>query len=263
MQGAREASKRGSPVAGLTPDDLKLLETIGFRAVGRVTGTSVYHARWILPTGVRRASMPLSAADAVNEARALALSRLEDQAARCGGEVVVGVTLRRVWYDWAEDLVEFTVVGTALVGPEGPGNRRPILSLLSASDFYALFRSAYSPAGIASGTGVYYVAASKESKQLVRRPLDGWWNAPVIDLSAASAHAREIALSHVHDMVERLRADGVVGLKLEILPRLFGPETSRSMRGDLQVTVHAAGTAIVRSHAPNQETVYSTLNMEC
>jgi len=76
-------------------------------------GSSIYH------TGIQTRkwgqSLELTKlTEAMYNARELAMTRMEEEAAELGADGVVGVRLTVNYYDWGKDAAEFIAVGTAV-----------------------------------------------------------------------------------------------------------------------------------------------------
>ena len=59
--------------------------------------------------------------EAWNEVRELALGRLAQEAGHVGADAVVGVDLHTGEHDWAENAIEYVVIGTAVRHGTTPG----------------------------------------------------------------------------------------------------------------------------------------------
>jgi uncharacterized protein YbjQ (UPF0145 family) len=145
------------------------LARVGFHPAGLVIGSSVYAAGtpfdWVVATGEIK---PLS--QAMRQARHLAIADLREQARKLGADGVVQVRLDLSHHLWqgGRQVVECTVVGTAVVfdrdhAPEAIkeapplrlSNGSPFDSDLSAADFATLLAAGYRPVTVAMGNCVY------------------------------------------------------------------------------------------------------------
>jgi uncharacterized protein YbjQ (UPF0145 family) len=125
----------------LSVNEFLLVREAGFRPLGLVLGCSIYHLgsqfrRW----GRNRELEQLT--QAMNDARELAMRRMEAEAQELGADGVVGVRLDIEFKDFGSDNAEFIAIGTAirplraghviakprLVLPlsDGLGDRRPV-----------------------------------------------------------------------------------------------------------------------------------------
>ena len=104
--------------AGLFTSDLSINEFLlvrqaGFRPLGLVIGSSIYHIG--LQMANYRQNQELTVlSQAMYEARELAMTRMEEEAEQLGADGVVGVRLDIGRYEWGEHLAEFIAVGTAV-----------------------------------------------------------------------------------------------------------------------------------------------------
>src|SRR6202042_3094143 len=124
----QDASKRlaelrpGQPGAIFTSDlsvnEFLLVRECGFRPLGLVLGSSIYHVglqigRW----GKNQELDVLS--QAMYHARELAMSRMEAEASALGADGIVGVRLDVEMKEFGNDIAEFIAVGTAVKAEEG------------------------------------------------------------------------------------------------------------------------------------------------
>src|SRR6195952_3328758 len=103
----------------LSVNEFLLVKQAGFRPVGLVLGSSVYHVgiqarRW----GKNMELDKLSGA--MYHARELAMTRMEAEADALGADGIVGVRLEIEFKEYGNDLAEFVAVGTAVVAEQPP-----------------------------------------------------------------------------------------------------------------------------------------------
>src|SRR5258706_1119647 len=116
--------RAGAPGSIFTSDlsvnEFLLVREVGFRPVGLVLGTSIYHvglqvARW----GKSQELDVLS--QAMYHARELAMTRMEAEAQALGADGIVGVRLDVEMKEFGADIAEFIAVGTAVLAEPGAG----------------------------------------------------------------------------------------------------------------------------------------------
>src|SRR5438445_10323403 len=140
----------GRPGAIFTSDlsvnEFLLVREAGFRPLGLVLGSSIYHVglqvgRW----GKNQELDVLS--QAMYHARELAMSRMEAEASALGADGIVGVRLEVEMQEFGNDIAEFIAVGTAVkadgadTGVHGSwrnNKNKPSTSDLSGQDFWTL-----------------------------------------------------------------------------------------------------------------------------
>jgi uncharacterized protein YbjQ (UPF0145 family) len=190
--------------------------------------------------------------DALNQARERAVGRLREEAIACGADAVVGVTVRRGERDWAKDMVEYIVTGTAVRAPRYEIQDPPLLCTLSGQDVAKLVAYGHWPVGVAGGATVAYVRTSRaQQKANPTRQQDVFQtrgrqrNRELHDWSVGLGEAYDLAMRRVTRDAQAQRAHGVVGLSIERSQR--EREGSDGVRGyrDLEVTIHTLGTAII------------------
>jgi uncharacterized protein YbjQ (UPF0145 family) len=154
---------------------------------------------------------------ALARGQTLAVERMRDEAARVGGDGVVGVRLEMLEDELdrrpgpAGDVRHFTAVGTAVRrrGRRGRATRRsePFTSHLSGQDMWGLLGAGYQPLGLVFGFSVYHSKAER------RRLGDcGEMSA----LTDAVYTARELAMGRMQAQAAKLQAAGVVGVTIEL-----------------------------------------------
>src|SRR5580700_10593210 len=145
----------------LTVNEFLLVREAGFRPLGLVLGSSIYHVgiqarRWGQNQELDRLS------EAMYHARELAMTRMEAEADALGADGIVGVRLEIEFKEFGNDLAEFTAIGTAVKGEEQGRYRndagKPFTSDLSGQDFWTLIQAGYAPLGMVMGSCVYHVA---------------------------------------------------------------------------------------------------------
>ncbi|WP_217488576.1 YbjQ family protein [Curtobacterium sp. Csp1] len=133
----------------LSVNEFLLVRQAGFRPVGLVLGSSVYHVG--IQTGRWTKNMELDKlSQAMYHARELAMTRMEAEADRLGADGIVGVRLEIEFKEYGNDLAEFIAVGTAVVADAPPptgtwrnAKRLPFTSDLSGQDFWTLIQAGY------------------------------------------------------------------------------------------------------------------------
>ena len=219
----------GQPGALFTSDlsvnEFLLVREAGFRPLGLVLGSSIYHVG--LQIGRWSQNMELDTlSQAMYHARELAMSRMEAEADALGADGIVGVRLEIEFKEFGNDLAEFIAVGTA-VKSDDKGNWRndenkPFTSDLSGQDFWTLIQAGYAPLGMVMGSCVYYIAHQGALKAMgnVGR------NVEIPKFTEALYDARELAMSRMQAEAEQLKAEGIVGVQLLSLAHKWGGHTT-------------------------------------
>ena len=149
--------------SGLSIADFALSRLDAVRPICQVMGSSVYKVGWqSFPWGSSWGGASLTElrpiTDAWNHARALALGRLQQEAAAAGCHAVVDVSFSGKRHDFLSDEIEIVVNGTAVHLPEG--GDEPVLTDLSMPDYTLLRRAGYRPVGVVASTSVFYIVPS-------------------------------------------------------------------------------------------------------
>jgi uncharacterized protein YbjQ (UPF0145 family) len=215
----------------LSVNEFLLVREVGFRPVGLVLGSSIYHvglqvARW----GKSQELDVLS--QAMYHARELAMTRMEAEAQALGADGVVGVRLDVEMKEFGADIAEFIAVGTAVVAEQGAGgggvtdwrNNKglPFTSDLSGQDFWTLIRAGYAPLGMVMGSCVYHIAHQRLGTKMgnIGR------NVELEQFTQALYDARELAMSRMQAEAEALASEGIVGVQLRQHSHTWGSHTT-------------------------------------
>jgi uncharacterized protein YbjQ (UPF0145 family) len=226
----------------LSVNEFLLVEQAGFEPVGFVMGSSFFH------TGIQWTIQPFQnyeldvLTQALYHARAYAMARMEEEAALLDADGVVGVRLEIGQHDWAEAMVEFNAIGTAIRhrGEEGRAFRkpsgRPFTSDLGGQEFYTLLRTGCRPLELAMGNCVYHVG-----RRGLRQALSQLGkNVEMPNYTQALYDARELALERMQTDAEMVQADGIVGVRVTQLNHGWDSHV---------LEFYAVGTAVRRVQA--------------
>jgi uncharacterized protein YbjQ (UPF0145 family) len=183
------------------------------------------------------------------EARRHALDRMTEEAVKAGADVVVGVSVRRGSYDWAEGAVDYLVNGTAVRLPDSKGDRWPLLSDLSGEDYWKLYQAGYGPAGLVASTAALFVSPS--SGMQMQRFFTAYQNQELTEFTEGFYAARELALRRLSSQADAAHADGIVGVQIDQHAAFHsfkegGYGSGGNDRHGLVITMQAMGTAIRR-----------------
>ncbi|HEY5223324.1 MAG TPA: heavy metal-binding domain-containing protein [Microbacteriaceae bacterium] len=220
--------RKGLFTSDLSVNEFLLVKQVGFRPVGLVLGSSVYHVgiqagRWSKNMEMDKLSQ------AMYHARELAMTRMEAEADALGADGIVGVRLEIEFKEYGNDLAEFIAVGTAVTADEPPATGKwrnnkglPFTSDLSGQDFWTLIQSGYVPQGMVMGTCVYHIAHQGMMTSLGNIGA----NTEITQFTEALYDARELAMGRMQAEAEALNAEGIVGVQLLSLPHRWGGHTT-------------------------------------
>src|SRR5438309_10899920 len=145
----------------LSVNEFLLVREAGFRPLGLVLGSSIYHVGFQMGRWSRNQELD-TLSQAMFHARELAMTRMEAEADVLGADGIVGVRLDVEFKEFGNDVAEFIAVGTAVKADDGAAWRnakgQPFTSDLSGQDFWTLIRAGYAPVGMVMGSCVYHVA---------------------------------------------------------------------------------------------------------
>jgi uncharacterized protein YbjQ (UPF0145 family) len=224
----------GQPTSLFTSDlsvnEFLLVREAGFRPLGLVLGSSIYHVgiqmgRWSKNQELDQLSQ------AMYHARELAMTRMEAEADALGADGIVGVRLEIEFKEFGNDLAEFIAIGTAVKGdeihtrtPDGftwrNNQNKPFTSDLSGQDFWTLIQAGYAPLGMTMGT--YHIAHQKFWQVIG----NVGQNVEIPQFTEALYDARELAMSRMQAEAEQLDAEGIVGVQMLSNTHRWGGHTT-------------------------------------
>jgi uncharacterized protein YbjQ (UPF0145 family) len=219
-----EELEKGLFTSDLSVNEFLLIKEVGYHPLGFVMGSSIYH------TGIQTRKWGQSQeltklTEAMYNARELAMTRMEDEAAQLGADGVVGVRLDVNYYEWGKDAAEFIAVGTAVKAEDGVSRvnklGKPFTSDLSGQDFWTLLQTGYAPQGLVMGTCVYHIA----HRGLGQAIQNTGQNLELPNFTQALYEARELAMTRMQDEATQLGATGIVGVRLEEKTHQWGSHT--------------------------------------
>jgi uncharacterized protein YbjQ (UPF0145 family) len=240
----RMRGEGGAPLftSDLSVSEFVLLEQMGWRPLGLVLGSSIYHVGIQYGNFYQNQELQYLSA-AMYEARELAMSRMEEEADVLGADGIVGVRLEVGGYAWAENALEFTAVGTAVKAPPGETtwrthDNKPFTSDFSVQDFYKLVSSTgYVPRELVLGNCVYHIA--HQGFMQAMRTLGN--NIELTNYTEAIYDARELAMSRMQAEAEAHGADGIVGMQIVEKTHIWSPHVIEFM---------AIGTSVEKRGEP-------------
>src|SRR5438046_1295968 len=225
----------GQPTSLFTSDlsvnEFLLVREAGFRPLGLVLGSSIYHVG--LQIGRWSKNMELDTlSQAMYHARELAMTRMEAEADALAADGIVGVRLDVEMKEFGSDIAEFIAVGTAVKAEEGAGGggvanwrnnkNQPFTSDLSGQDFWTLIRAGYAPLGMVMGSCVYHIAHQRLGGVLSNLGR----NVEIEQFTQALYDARELAMTRMQAEAEELHAEGIVGVQLRQHSHAWGAHTT-------------------------------------
>jgi uncharacterized protein YbjQ (UPF0145 family) len=243
----------------LSVDDFALGVQMGVRPISQVMGTCVYHASiradqsWTGWAPGRLISMEY-AARPWNEARSTAFRRMGLEARECGADAVIGVRLTRGESEFEAMSVEFLAVGTAVKVPGAQRAGEPVLTALSAQEYWLLGAYGHVPVGVVAHTEIVgcVPSISTQQSQSVMFGAGAYQSREYAEFSQAIRAAIGRANDELARQAHRLGGDGVIGARFNRAQEFVEREQGAYMgsgvpshRTDLIVVVHAIGTAIL------------------
>jgi uncharacterized protein YbjQ (UPF0145 family) len=227
-----QPGKGGIFTSDLTVNEFLLVREVGFRPLGLVLGSSIYHVGIQLGRWSKNQEMDVLS-QAMYHARELAMSRMEAEASALGADGIVGVRLEVEFKEFGADIAEFIAIGTAVKAEPGVDHGdhehgwrnnkgKPFTSDLSGQDFWTLIRAGYAPLDMVMGSCVYHIAHQRFGQVLgnVGR------NVEIPQYTQALYDARELAMSRMQAEAEALHAEGIVGVQLKQHSHTWGGHTT-------------------------------------
>jgi uncharacterized protein YbjQ (UPF0145 family) len=214
----------------LSVNEFLLVREAGFRPLGLVLGSSIYHVGFQVGRWNRNQELT-TLSQAMYHARELAMARMEAEADQLGADGIVGVRLEIEFKEFGTDLAEFIAVGTAVAAdePRTPNGlswrndrKQPFTSDLSGQDFWTLIQAGYAPLGMVMGTCVYHIAHQRFWQAMG----NVGQNVELPQFTEGLYDARELAMSRMQAEAEALHAEGIVGVALRSHGHRWGGHTT-------------------------------------
>lgn len=217
------SNRQGAVSSDLSIDEAILVEQAGYEPMGLVMGTCIFRPYTFGSWAPMSQSTELTAmSTAMHESRTIAMRRLRSQAARVGGEGVVGV---RLSVESNPREFRFSAVGTAITrrtgrhrGSDAQSPSQIFTSDLSGKDFALLNAAGYGVLGLVMGVCVYHVARQSASAWLKNQTQ----NVERTLITEALYESRELAMGRMQDDALGLGAQGVVGVRAEERTHAWG-----------------------------------------
>jgi uncharacterized protein YbjQ (UPF0145 family) len=247
-----QQNKAGLFTSDLSVNEFLLVKHAGFKPLGLVVGSSIYHIGYQQSAWSQSTEMSVLS-QAMYHARELAMTRMEEEAEELGADGVVGVRLDIGRYEWGSDMAEFIAIGTAVRHQDGTGvhrgkDGRPFTSDLTGQDFWTLLQSGHRPLGMVMGSCVYHVGR----RGMLQSLSQSGRNVELTNFTQALYDARELAMQRMQLEAEQVGAEGIVGVQIQ--------ETSHGW-GSHVIEFFAVGTAITpfgsETSIPDPTTVLS------
>jgi uncharacterized protein YbjQ (UPF0145 family) len=210
----------------LSVNEFLLVREAGFRPLGLVLGSSIYHVGLQIGRWSKNQELDVLS-QAMYHARELAMTRMEAEADALGADGIVGVRLDVELKEFGADIAEFIAVGTAVKADAAPGTWRnnknqPFTSDLSGQDFWTLIRAGYAPLGMVMGSCVYHIAHQRFGTVLSNMGR----NVEIEQFTQALYDARELAMTRMQAEAEALHSEGIVGVQLRQHSHTWGSHTT-------------------------------------
>jgi uncharacterized protein YbjQ (UPF0145 family) len=215
----------------LSVNEFLLVREAGFRPLGLVLGSSIYHVGFQMGRWSQNQELE-TLSQAMYHARELAMTRMEAEADLLGADGIVGVRLDIEFKEFGSDLAEFIAVGTAVKADEAHAAHggfswrnnqgKPFTSDLSGQDFWTLLQAGYAPLGMTMGTCVYHIAHQRFWQAIGNTGQ----NVEIPQFTEALYDARELAMSRMQAEAEALSAEGIVGVQLLSNAHRWGGHTT-------------------------------------
>jgi uncharacterized protein YbjQ (UPF0145 family) len=268
----RELGENGGAfTSDLSVADFALCHQLGLKPVSQVMGSSIYqvgyqNTPWQSTMGGGYMFEMQALSQGWNEVRERALHRLALEAGHVGADAVIGVDLQTGAHDWAENSIEYVVIGTAVRHGEGTasGGAGPVLTELSVADYAKLLTAGVELLGIVAWSSVFFVGASYETQAMggLMGGMNFTQNRELREFTQGIYSAREIAVGRVTEQAARLDASGVIGVRIAhgIRQVSLGGGGAYARSG-LMVTFHVIGTAIREDRATIPQAPETTIDL--
>lgn len=238
----------GAFTSDLSINGFALCHKLGLRPLSQVMGSSIYQvgyqgASWPMRMGGSVITELGVLSEAWNEARRLALGRLEQEAREAGADAVVGVQLRTGAHDWAEGAIEYAVLGTAVKRERAGAGGETVLTELSVADYAKLIDAGVEPLGIVAWTSVFF-ATYETNWMLEPARMNAMSNFELPEFTQGVYSARERVMERMGHQAQQHGASGIVGVRIGHTVRRVEVGGANRTRSGMMITFDAIGTAV-------------------
>ena len=222
----------------LTPSESVVARQTGLTAISQVMGSSIYHVGIGIAGYASGELAPLQ--HAYEHARSLALSRMQQEAALLGANLVLDVKFHNRGLEWSNDLIEFNAVGTAVRVAGMPPTPEPVLTLLEPDELWKLHHAGYWPTGIAIGNSFWFEPHADCFGE------GSWYSQELPAHTRAAMGSRHNATERFRAFAHHLKADGVVGVRVHRHGHDWEYEVNDARHVSFRLDLVVMGTAVVR-----------------
>jgi uncharacterized protein YbjQ (UPF0145 family) len=220
----------------LSPAETVVAAQAGFAPVSQVMGSSMYHVGFQSTFWGYQGGELTALTQAYEHARSRALGRMRAEAQMLGAHAVVDTRFEGRGYDWADDMVEITAIGTAVRIRDQPPPREPALTLLKMDELAKLHHAGYAPIAIAMGNCFWFEPHADCMQE------GSFFSSELPTHTRASLQARHLAVERFRHFAKHFNADGVVGVRVHRKSK----EHEHSGHIRFHTEVMLMGTAVVR-----------------
>lgn len=228
----------------LTPQETVIAKMTGLAPLSQVMGSSMVHV------GMQYAPITGGEIGALTQAydlsRSRALGRMQQEASMLGAHAVVDVRFEGRGYAWAEHLIEFTAVGTAVRIVGQPQPRFPALTLLEPDELWKLHHAGYWPVGLSIGSCFWYEHHADCLSE------GTWMSGELPTHTRAAVNARNIAVERFRGQAAQFQADGVVGVRVERRGHDYEYDANDRKHTAFRLAMTVMGTAVVKRNTSAQ-----------
>ena len=239
------AGQKGFFTSTLSAAEGVIAKHAGLEVVSQVMGSSTYHVGFTSYMSSWNGGELLPLTLAHERARLLALSRLEQEAMLLRAHAVIDTRFMARSHEWASDLIEYTVSGTAVRFRDAHNQppARPALTLLRADEYSKLHKAGYAPLGIAMGNCFWY------DPHADCRADGSFYSCELPAHTRASQHSRNLAIERFRASAATFPgASGVLGVHVTRQVHSHENEHGHCI---LHANVMVMGTAVMRK--PNAD----------
>src|SRR5947208_1334912 len=230
-------------MSGLSGNEIYCLAQKGWTPGNIVVGNSVYSLGFLgsITSGLRMVAGGEieNITRLISDGRHAAIQRLEEEANQEGAHGLTGAVSELKTVSGLTGVRAMLMVGTASHNPVLGESKDPVTSELTGEELWNLTQMGYAPLRLVLGASVYALGFAGGITSFFRALSRG----EIPEITQLIYEARENCLEHIQKDADRLKADGVIGIKV------FVYEISRGL-----VEVMAIGTAIKRNAGVKTQT---------
>ena len=235
----------------LSVNEFALLRTSSLQPICQVAGSAIYKIGY-QQMGFGGSQELNTISSAFNEARHLAVGRLQQEASLAHADAVVGTRVTQGMFDTESRLIEFSLVGTAVKSLDSrlaaiaKHHGSAILTTLNGQDLHLLIENGIVPVGLVGASSSYLAMLSPYTfQQMYSMVGASMTNFEIREFTEGFYASRRIVMRSIERMARSLGAGGIIDFQFQSATNSYQmPGVSSENVSAVAFTTHVLATAV-------------------